>query len=91
GVSLDGADSKRTAEIINTIATTYVQQNIDRKSAEAEHTLTFLDQQLPQLRKQLDQAEDRYNAFRNRKGTVDLTEESRLLLQQIVDGKTKLV
>ncbi|MFP3355368.1 hypothetical protein R0K04_28900, partial [Pseudoalteromonas sp. SIMBA_153] len=36
-------------------------------------------------------AEDRYNAFRNRKGTVDLTEESRLLLQQIVDGKTKLV
>ncbi|RDK00798.1 polysaccharide biosynthesis tyrosine autokinase [Paraburkholderia lacunae] len=91
GVSLDGADSKRTAEIINTIATTYVQQNIDRKSAEAEHTLTFLDQQLPQLRKQLDQAEDRYNAFRNKKGTVDLTEESRLLLQQIVDSKTKLV
>lgn len=91
GVSLDGANSKRTAEVINTIAATYVQQNIDRKSAEAEHTLSFLDQQLPQLRKQLDQAEDRYNAFRNQKGTVDLTEESRLLLQQIVDSKTKLV
>ena len=91
GVSLDGADSKRTAEIINTIAAAYVQQNIDRKSAEAEHTLSFLDQQLPQLRKELDQAEDRYNAFRNQKGTVDLTEESRLLLQQIVDSKTKLV
>ncbi|MFM0211286.1 polysaccharide biosynthesis tyrosine autokinase [Paraburkholderia sediminicola] len=91
GVSLDGADSKRTAEIINTIAAAYVQQNIDRKSAEAEHTLSFLDQQLPQLRKELDGAEDRYNAFRNQKGTVDLTEESRLLLQQIVDSKTKLV
>jgi tyrosine-protein kinase Etk/Wzc len=91
GVSLDGTNSKRTAEIINTIAAAYVQQNIDRKSAEAEHTLSFLDDQLPQLRKQLDQAEDRYNAFRNQKGTVDLTEESRLLLQQIVDGKSKLV
>jgi tyrosine-protein kinase Etk/Wzc len=91
GVTLDGADSKRIAEIINTIAAAYVQQNIDRKSAEAEHTLAFLDQQLPQLRKQLDEAEDRYNEFRNRKGTVDLTEESRLLLQQIVDNKTKLV
>jgi tyrosine-protein kinase Etk/Wzc len=91
GVALDGADSKRIAEIINTIAAAYVQQNIDRKSAEAEHTLAFLDQQLPQLRKQLDEAEDRYNEFRNRKGTVDLTEESRLLLQQIVDNKTKLV
>jgi tyrosine-protein kinase Etk/Wzc len=89
GVSLDGADSKRTAEIINTIAAAYVQQNIDRKSAEAEHTLAFLDQQLPQLRKQLDDAEDRYNAFRNRKGTVDLSEEGRLILQQVVDSKTK--
>lgn len=91
GVSLDGADGVRTAEILNTLASAYVQQNIDRKSAEAEHTIAFLDQQLPQLRKQLDQSEDRYNAFRNQKGTVDLTEESRLLLQQIVDGKTKLV
>ena len=91
GASLDGADSARTAKILNTIASTYVQQNIDRKSAEAEHTLAFLDQQLPQLRKQLDQSEDKYNAFRNKKGTVDLTEESRLLLQQIVEGKTKLV
>jgi tyrosine-protein kinase Etk/Wzc len=91
GVTLDGADSNRTAEILNTIAGAYVQQNIDRKSAEAEHTLAFLDQQLPQLRKQLDEAEDRYNEFRNRAGTVDLTEESRLLLQQIVDNKTKLV
>ncbi|HDR9063067.1 TPA: polysaccharide biosynthesis tyrosine autokinase [Burkholderia vietnamiensis] len=91
GASLDGSDSVRTAAILNTLASTYVQQNIDRKSAEAEHTLAFLEQQLPQLRKQLDQSEDRYNAFRNQKGTVDLTEESRLLLQQIVEGKTKLV
>lgn len=91
GVALDGEDSKRTATILNTIASAYVQQNIDRKSAEAEHTLAFLDQQLPQLRKELDQAEGRYNAFRNRNGTVDLSEESRLLLQEIVDNKTKLV
>lgn len=90
GVTLDGSNARHTAEIINTIAAAYVQQNIDRKSAEAEHTLAFLDEQLPQLRKQLDEAENRYNAFRNQKGTVDLTEESRLLLQQIVDGRTKL-
>ncbi|MFM0026971.1 polysaccharide biosynthesis tyrosine autokinase [Paraburkholderia madseniana] len=90
GATLDGEDSARTALILNTIASAYVQQNIDRKSAEAEHTLAFLNQQLPQLRAQLDKAEDRYNAFRNEKGTVDLSAESRLLLQQIVDSKTKL-
>lgn len=90
GVSLDGDDSQRIADIVNTIAAAYVQQNIDKKSAQAEHTLVFLDQQLPVLRKQLDGAEDRYNAFRNKNGTVDLTEESRLLLQQIVDTNAKI-
>jgi tyrosine-protein kinase Etk/Wzc len=90
-VTLEGADPELTAAIVNGIARQYVQQDIDRKSAEAEHTLAFLDQQLPQLRTELDQAEQRYNSFRNKQGTVDLSEESRLLLQQIVENKTKLV
>ncbi|MFM0198504.1 polysaccharide biosynthesis tyrosine autokinase [Paraburkholderia fungorum] len=90
GVSLDGYDAQAAADVINAIATAYVQQNIDRKSTEAQSTLTFLDQQLPELRKQLDDAEERYNAFRNKHGTVDLTMESKLLLEQVVDSKAKL-
>ena len=43
------------------------------------------------MRKELDDAEQRYNKFRNAHGTVDLGEESRLLLQQVVDNKTKLL
>ena len=88
--SLEGPDAKLTADIVNTIARQFVQQDIGRRSAEAEHTLAFLDQQLPVLRKELDQAEERYNSYRNRTGTVNLTEESRLLLQQVVDNKTRL-
>ncbi|WP_420993030.1 polysaccharide biosynthesis tyrosine autokinase [Cupriavidus sp. 30B13] len=88
--SIEGPSAKLTADIINTIARQFVQQDIGRRSAEAEHTLAFLDQQLPALRKQVDQAEERYNAFRNRQGTVNLGEESRLLLQQIVDNKAAL-
>ncbi|CAG2161204.1 polysaccharide biosynthesis tyrosine autokinase [Cupriavidus numazuensis] len=88
--SLEGADAKLTADIVNTIARQFVQQDIGRRSAEAEHTLAFLDQQLPVLRKELDQAEERYNSYRNRTGTVNLDEESRLLLQQVVDNKTRL-
>ncbi len=41
------------------------KQDIERRSPEAENTLAFLEQQLPQLRKQLDAAEQRYNTFRN--------------------------
>jgi tyrosine-protein kinase Etk/Wzc len=88
-VSLDGHDPKRLAQIVNAVAGEYVGQNVNRMSAEAERSLAFLEQQLPELRTELEASEQRYNAFRNAKGTVDLSEEGRLLLQQIVDNKSK--
>lgn len=90
-LSLDGTDAKLTSETVNAIAQAYLQQNIDRKSADAAQALDFLNHQLPQLRQELEKAETRYNEFRNRKGTADLAEESRLLLQQVVDNKAKAV
>ncbi|GAB5099260.1 polysaccharide biosynthesis tyrosine autokinase [Caballeronia sp. LP006] len=90
GLSLEGGNPKEIAQIVNNIANRYVAQDANKRSAEAENTLSFLDQQLPILKKQLDEAEQKYNTFRNKQGTVDLSEESRLLLQQIVDNKTKL-
>ncbi len=89
--SLEGQNPKLTADIMNSMANEFIRQDVESRSSEAEHMLAFLDQQLPQLRKELDAAEQRYNTFRNQHGTVDLSEESRLLLQQIVDNKTKLV
>lgn len=88
--SLEGHDNKLTAAILNNMAREFIQQDVESRSAEAEHMLAFLDDQLPQLRAQLDAAEQRYNKFRNEHGTVDLGEESRLLLQQVVDNKTRL-
>ncbi|SOF00025.1 tyrosine-protein kinase Etk/Wzc [Burkholderia sp. OK233] len=89
-LSLDGTDATRTADIVNSLAHAYLQQNIDRKSADAEKALEFLNHQLPDLRKELEQAETRYNDFRNKKGTANISEEERLLLQQVVDNKAKL-
>jgi tyrosine-protein kinase Etk/Wzc len=89
-LTLQGKNPQLTANIVNGIARQFIKQDADRRSAEAEHTLAFLDEQLPQLRHELDAAEQRYNTFRNNHGTVDLSEESRLLLQQMVDNKTKL-
>ncbi|CAB3807530.1 polysaccharide biosynthesis tyrosine autokinase [Paraburkholderia caffeinilytica] len=89
--SLEGGDPALTAAIVNSMAREFVRQDVESRSTEAEHMLAFLDQQLPGLRKELDEAEQRYNKFRNAHGTVDLGEESRLLLQQVVDNKTKLL
>ncbi|OAJ53136.1 protein tyrosine kinase [Paraburkholderia ginsengiterrae] len=90
-VKLDGADAALTAAIVNSVASIYVQRNVDSKSAQAQQMLQFLSEQLPQLRADLDQAEAKYNAFRAENGTVDLETEGKLLLQSIVDGKTRVI
>ncbi|MEF1435446.1 tyrosine protein kinase, partial [Neisseria gonorrhoeae] len=68
-VALDGTDAAQTTATVNAIAHIYVQRNVDRKSAQAEQMLSFLGEQLPQLRGDLDKAEQRYNSFRAQHGT----------------------
>lgn len=77
--------------ILNEIGEQYVRQNVERKAAEAQKTLQFLDVQLPQFKKQLDQSEEAYNRYRNRQGTVALDEEAKLILGRSVELQTKLV
>lgn len=90
GVTLQGNDPVATAATLNEIGQEYVRQNVNRKTAEAEKSLAFLDQQLPILKKELDASESRYNTLRNARGTIDLGEEAKLILGQSVDTQNKL-
>jgi tyrosine-protein kinase Etk/Wzc len=90
-VSLQGPDPKKTAGTLNEIGQEYIRQNVDRKSEEAEKSLAFLEKQLPELKAGLEQAEVKYNNLRNSRGTVDLSEEAKAVLQQSVLSQTKLV
>lgn len=91
GVSLEGKDPQKTANTLNEIGKEYLRQNVDRKSAEAEKSLAFLEQQLPIMKANLEKAEAKYNAFRNSRSTIDLDEEARSVLQQAVFSQGKLL
>ena len=90
GVTLEGHDPRWITNVLNEIAKEYVRQNVDRRAEEAANTLKFLDTQLPQLRKELEQAESNYNNFRNSKGTVNLSEEGSTLLKLGTDLQAKI-
>ena len=90
-LALQGTDPEKITRTINEIGDDYVRQNIARKSEEAEKTLAFLDKKLPELRAELELAENKYNQFRNSSGTINLGEESKLMLQQNVAAQTKLI
>lgn len=87
----ESPDRALAVKVLNQVANNYVRQNVERKSAEAQQTLQFLDQQLPDIKKQMEAAEVRFNEFRMRTGTVDITKEGELLLQQSVVAETGLL
>lgn len=90
-VSWKNADPEKLTQLLNEIGTLYVRQNMERKAAEAEKTLGFLDTALPQFKTQLEQSEDTYNRYRNQNGTVSLDDEAKNALTQTVDLQSKLL
>lgn len=66
--------------ILNKISSNYLQQNINRKSEEAAQSLTFLKEQLPLIRNQLEKSENRLNDFRKHHDSVDLSMEAKSVL-----------
>jgi tyrosine-protein kinase Etk/Wzc len=79
------ADPITGARLVNAIADVYVAQNAERRAAEADKSLQFLEQQLPELREQLEASEARLNSFREQQGTIDIPGEITGLLAQTVD------
>lgn len=83
-LALESTDPAKAIQILNEIARLYVQQNIERTSAEAAQSLSFLKNQLPQVRKDLEKAENALNAFQIRSKSIDISLEGKALLDQIV-------
>ncbi|MCY1219411.1 Tyrosine-protein kinase wzc [compost metagenome] len=89
--SLEDSDRDRLQRTLNEIGAQYVRQNVERKAAEAEKTIEFLDRQLPEFKQQLEDSEDAYARFRNQNGTVAFDEEAKAALAMSVQLQTKLL
>ncbi|NHZ64561.1 polysaccharide biosynthesis tyrosine autokinase [Massilia genomosp. 1] len=88
-VRLQGPDAQRINSLLGEIGREYMRQNLARKTEEAEKSLAFLNLQLPALKRQLEESEEKYNGFRNSKGSIDMREEARISLQQAAAAQTR--
>ena len=89
--TLKGGSADGTYRLLSEIGREYMAQNSARRTEEADKSLAWLNQRLPELKQQLEQAEARYNQFRNLHGTVDIGEEGRLTLQRSSAARTRRV
>jgi tyrosine-protein kinase Etk/Wzc len=71
----------RGVSVVNQVANAYLRQNVEQRSAEAQKTLSFLENQIPEVKKKLDSAEAELNEYRYRVGSVDINTETRIVLE----------
>ncbi|MGP5356088.1 polysaccharide biosynthesis tyrosine autokinase [Pseudomonas helleri] len=89
-LALEDRNPSIAIQTLNEIARLYVQQNVDRTSAEAAQSLDFLRNQLPQVRQDLERAENALNKFQIRSKSIDISLEAKAILDQIVALDTSI-
>jgi len=86
-ISYTHADVDFARNLVNAIARAYLTQNVERRSAEADQSLKFLEQQLPEVKQSVVRAEEALNAFRTKTNTVSVEKATDTLLQQSIDAE----
>ena len=89
-LTLLGPDPALTEASLQAINEVYLEQNINRQSAEAQNSIDFLKKQIPEVRANLADAENKLNDYRVRQDSVDLTQETQSTLNQLVNVESQL-
>ena len=89
--SLQGRDPAVLADTVREIVDQYVSWNKDHKAKIAQDLLTYLSKAIPEMEDRVKGAESAYNSYRDEKGLLDIDQDERLLLEQIVDHNNDLL
>jgi capsular exopolysaccharide synthesis family protein len=82
-VSVEDKIPERAVDFLNTLGKVYINRDVKDKSSVAALTLKFVDEQLEEISKTLNTTELELQKFKEEKGTVDLSEESKAFLERV--------
>lgn len=89
-LSLNGDDRDAIRSVLESVSHNYVMKNIERNAAEAEKSLQFLQSHLPDVRRSLEDSEQKLNSYRQKNESVDLNLEAKAALDTMVSLETQL-
>lgn len=81
-LTLTGQDQEQVSRVLLNVVQSYVDQNLARGSEQTTTTIKFMESQIPQLKQKLEQSEEAFNKFREQYGTIDVTKEAEILLDE---------
>ncbi|TDB62198.1 polysaccharide biosynthesis tyrosine autokinase [Photorhabdus khanii] len=89
-LEIEGDDRKRIKSILDSVSKNYLQQNVTRKTEEAESSLSFLRNHLPKVKMALNSSEELLNQYRQANESVDLSLEAKSALETLVQIEKQL-
>lgn len=89
-LTYDNANPALATRLLDQISDIYVRQNVERNSAEAANSLQFVKEQLPNVRRDLEKATAALNAYQIQAHSVDITMQTKGLLDQEVAIETSM-
>lgn len=81
-LTLTGDDQRQVSRVLANVVQSYVNQNLARGSEQTTTTIKFMESQIPQLKQKLEQSEEAFNKFREQYGTIDVSKEAEILLNE---------
>ncbi|MDN3398522.1 polysaccharide biosynthesis tyrosine autokinase [Psychrobacter sp. APC 3426] len=79
-LSLSSLSQEQASVTLKQIVLSYMAQNQQRDSEQTSKTIQFMEKQIPELRKNLEASEAKFNSFREKSGTIDVGQEAGILL-----------
>ena len=89
-ISYKSPVAKKAAEVVNTVAVTYITDYIEEKYKSADTTSAFLNKQLAEFSKRLSASESAIEDFRNDRNIISIRQETETDLREISDLKKQL-
>ncbi|MBD8696061.1 polysaccharide biosynthesis tyrosine autokinase [Stenotrophomonas sp. CFBP 13718] len=83
-LTYESEDPLLAEAVVDRVSNAYVRQNVERSSAEAASQLQFVKEQLPVIRRQVEQAQVAMTAYQSKANSVDITMQTKGLLDQEV-------
>lgn len=85
-----GDDPEASVAIVNAVIQSYRTQNLNRRSAEIDQSIAFIEQQLPEVRTRLEEAVAALDAYQQDRQSEELSVNTSALVEQAVRLESSL-
>ncbi len=82
-VSYDLPDGAMATNIANRIATNYIAQDLRNKTGASDQAVAWLKQQVPERKKDVEEAEQALQDYREQNGAISLTDRENIVVQKL--------